>query len=1058
MAKKFTQNDLYQDDIYGNLRESLEKTLAVFKSAEKSLSKQVKSFSKIASMAGNSAKTLGKLTDANKRQKKAVDERQKAADRIVRTEKELERVTSLQRKTLASLSLEKRKANQIAKEQAILESRLTSEFDKEKVRLKQLEREYRDLLLLKGKDAKETRMVAKQHERLSKRLDQVNRAVNRNKSGLKTYGAALGRVSSAMRTFGGTLLAFVGARQVVSFFKSSIEAFQTQAKAVAKVEQAITSTGGAAGRSAKQLQEMASALQENTLFGDEEILNKVTAQLLTFTNITGEQFDRTQKVALDLATVLDGDLQSASIQLGKALNDPVANLSALSRSGIQFSTEQKDLIKTLAETGKLAEAQAVILDELERQYGGQAAAAAEADGGIQQLRNTFGDLMEVIGGELLAAIKPSIKNLKELIQGLDEDRVKGFAKRIGEFVAFFIDNLPTILKLLGKFLAFWTSYKIAMQAATVVSNLFGKSLANLKKSLGIFGVALVAAFEIFKAFKAQWEEANIIQNKWADLQDEVNSKLDEEKVKLFKLRDELFKTNAGSEERLGIIKRINKEYGTTLRNLEDEESFIRQISDAYVDYVENLERKITLQAVEDELVEVQKKILETQRAVDQGLGEVFGSTGGKTPVEEQLESLETYKSQLLQTQIFLEKTTTETAGRITKTAEETANELDETAQKSDKKTIDREKEKLDKLVALKKKHTEELLALENRLIEEGVDEELRNQILFEKEVQQRREQGRLIEELDFENTQILLQHRNDYLKFVENGENDRVDLIKEANLEIAKNEEELTQKIKKENEDRWKDFQDVFERVNELAKDAADFQIMEIERQQEVARENVQQSQSEQARLRELGTKEAAEALIAEEKREAREKRRIDSLERRKRDLLITIVALERANQLIQSGQGNPFSKSTADISQFLSDIGSFPGFFEGTNTDVADALGSPNLNTSKDNYLIRVHGTEPIMNGKQYGDITRAFGYKPTTDEMTRHLIMNANRVKYGLPLQEFQSNNAMNEAIEKVGDKFEQAFKKHLKTTEIHPDFIKQVKGNSVTKTTITKGLKFG
>ena len=67
--------------------------------------------------------------------------------------------------------------------------------------------------------------------------------------------------------------------------------------------------------------------------------------------------------------------------MGKALNDPVANLSALSRSGIQFSDEQKAVIKSMAETGRLAEAQTLILDELNRQYGGSAEAAAKADGG-----------------------------------------------------------------------------------------------------------------------------------------------------------------------------------------------------------------------------------------------------------------------------------------------------------------------------------------------------------------------------------------------------------------------------------------------------------------------------------------------------------------------------------------------------------------------------------------------------------------------------------------------------------------------------------------------------
>ena len=162
----------------------------------------------------------------------------------------------------------------------------------------------------------------------------------------------------------------------------------------AQVEAGLKSTGNQVGFTSEQLQKMAADLQKTTLFGDEEILKGATAQLLTFTNIAGDQFARTQEVALDLATRLDGDLKSASIMLGKALNDPVANLSALSRAGIQFSEEQKATVKAMVKTNNLAGAQTLILNELEKQYGGSAAAAAEAGmGPIQQLMNQFSDMV-----------------------------------------------------------------------------------------------------------------------------------------------------------------------------------------------------------------------------------------------------------------------------------------------------------------------------------------------------------------------------------------------------------------------------------------------------------------------------------------------------------------------------------------------------------------------------------------------------------------------------------------------------------------------------------------
>ena len=239
----------------------------------------------------------------------------------------------------------------------------------------------------------------------------------------KQFQSSLKKATRRMKKFGqsmkrtGQTLSRNLTLPLLAFGAASIAAFDKQQKAIAQVEAGIKSTGMAAGFTSEQLQKMASELQGKTLFGDEVILKDATSQLLTFTNIAGEQFERTQLAALNLATRLDGDLKSASIQLGKALNDPVANLSALSRSGIQFSEEQKKVIKELAETNRLAEAQTLILDELDKQYGGAAEAAAQAGaGGLKQLQNQFGDLMEEIGGMLLPIVIDLGNQFKSLLE------------------------------------------------------------------------------------------------------------------------------------------------------------------------------------------------------------------------------------------------------------------------------------------------------------------------------------------------------------------------------------------------------------------------------------------------------------------------------------------------------------------------------------------------------------------------------------------------------------------------------------------------------------------
>ena len=200
----------------------------------------------------------------------------------------------------------------------------------------------------------------------------------------------------------------------------------------------------------------------------------VTSQLQTFTNIAGNEFKRTQQAALDLATRLDGDLKSASIQLGKALNDPVANLSALSRSGIQFSDAQKKVIKGLAEGGKLAEAQGVILEELEKQYGGAAQAAADAGlGPLKQLQNRLSDFSERIADALIPAldkISPVIENVISAFENMDDAQI-GIAVAIAGVAA----AIGPALLLFG-------------QAATAVGAISG-ALASAGGAAGLLGTA-----------------------------------------------------------------------------------------------------------------------------------------------------------------------------------------------------------------------------------------------------------------------------------------------------------------------------------------------------------------------------------------------------------------------------------------------------------------------------------------------------------------------------------------------------------------------------------------
>ena len=230
-----------------------------------------------------------------------------------------------------------------------------------------------------------------------------------------------GSASRAEGAFGGlgrglavaaaqALAAVASVALLVSTMNRFIDATVTNEKAQAQLGAAILSTGNAAGRSVTQLNEHAAALQKITNFGD-EATNAMQGVLLTFTQIKGGQFDAATLATMNLATAMGTDLKAAALQVGKALNDPVLGMTALARSGIQFTDAQKDMVKEMVAANDTIGAQTLILAELEKQFGGSAEAARNTLGGaLASLSNAFGDLFELSG--------PGAENLRASIERL----------------------------------------------------------------------------------------------------------------------------------------------------------------------------------------------------------------------------------------------------------------------------------------------------------------------------------------------------------------------------------------------------------------------------------------------------------------------------------------------------------------------------------------------------------------------------------------------------------------------------------------------------------------
>lgn len=198
-------------------------------------------------------------------------------------------------------------------------------------------------------------------------------------------------------------MALVGAAGFVGVTAAAIdfiaEARESQA-VTAATDQVLKTMGKSSGQTAKSIADLAGELQNNSLYTDEAIQSGENL-LLTFGNIGKDTFPKATRAMVDLSQAMGQDMKASAIQLGKALNDPVEGVSALSRVGVSFSESQKETIKRLAETGQTAKAQAIILEELNKQFGGQAQAARDAAGPLADLNQIFGQMKEDIGNALI---------------------------------------------------------------------------------------------------------------------------------------------------------------------------------------------------------------------------------------------------------------------------------------------------------------------------------------------------------------------------------------------------------------------------------------------------------------------------------------------------------------------------------------------------------------------------------------------------------------------------------------------------------------------------------
>lgn len=323
---------------------------------------------------------------------------------------------------------------------------------------------------------------------LTAKSDQLTGALNDSQIAVNKFGKqfqAVGR--KATLVLGGMTVAGIGA----------VKSAEDVAVANARLGQVLKDMGVAEATS--RVTKYAESLEQTTAV-DAEVIKLTQAKLATFANlnktigVTGGAFDRATKAALDMAAAGFGEASQNAVQLGKALQDPINGITALSRSGITFTAQERELIKTLVESGDTLKAQDMILKAIETQVGGTAEATATSSA---KMKIALDNVSESIGAVLL----PYFEKFAALIQRFTPQlqanadvivavavAVTGLALAI-KTLQFGIETVNTVIKV-----------------ATALQWLFNAALAANPVTLLVIAFAALAAgvviaYNKFEPFK-----------------------------------------------------------------------------------------------------------------------------------------------------------------------------------------------------------------------------------------------------------------------------------------------------------------------------------------------------------------------------------------------------------------------------------------------------------------------------------------------------------------------------------------------------------------------------
>jgi hypothetical protein len=326
-------------------------------------------------------------------------------------------------------------------------------------------------------------------------VSEFSKGLENSQKKLKRFG------TSVDQSFKKTAVLAAGLGAVAFKFVQAGEESATANARISQINESMGLFGDQAAGVTDRLVKLAEATALNTGV-DQNSIKLTQAKLLTFKELAatadtvGGAFDRATMAAIDMAAAGFGEAESNAVQLGKALNDPIAGINALTRNGITFTAEEKELIKTLVESGKTLEAQDMILKAIETQVGGTAEATANSSDKMrvgfklmsEQIGTALLPLFEELTGFLQTSVIPQMAGLSDFISR-NTQAIKIFAIALVGIVAT-LGTLSLVIKAVNIVM---TTFNAIVKIATIIQAGFNLILSLNPIGLVVLAVAALAA-------------------------------------------------------------------------------------------------------------------------------------------------------------------------------------------------------------------------------------------------------------------------------------------------------------------------------------------------------------------------------------------------------------------------------------------------------------------------------------------------------------------------------------------------------------------------------------